>query len=179
MPPPAGLDFRFVRRAHKVILDGMLDRRPTMLRLRTLPLLLTLLTFITPCFLPAEEVRNLVVTKFVLARLEPANLSEQQLHAYHALAAKLRVEVAKLRREAAIDKEVIDRRDKSHRQLRDLKLDKDEYWTRLSVDAKFTPNQLDAFQVTEKLVNDFKRDAMALLTDEQRQELKKLGKRNQ
>jgi len=123
----------------------------------------------------AEEPRHLLVAKFTLARFEKVGLTEQQRAEFNRLSAQLRKEIDALRKQAGISKEVMARRDEVHRNLKGLKLKEDAYWKRLKTDADLTQAQLDAFAGTASRYQEFKRAALALLSDEQRSKLPKPG----
>jgi|GEM_PF-6965983 len=136
-------------------------------RFRTHSLVLLLLAlFAAPLY--AEEVKHLLVAKFLLARLETANLTPMQQTQFDKLSGTLRQEVEALRKEAGIDKEVMARRDEAHRALRGLKLDDDIYWGRLKKQAELNDPQWQAFKTTQEKFAAFKAEVNKMLTKEQR-----------
>ncbi|MEM7602517.1 MAG: hypothetical protein AAF357_14005 [Verrucomicrobiota bacterium] len=147
-----------------------------MIRLRPPILILTVALSIFSFFGFAAEPRKLLVTKFVLEKLEQADLTEDQLDAYGTLCHDLRLKVHSLREEVGISKEVIDARDKSHRELKGLSLSEEGYWKRLQAEADLSDEQVAAFQMTGELYAKFKVDANGLLTDEQKKRLRASGR---
>lgn len=116
----------------------------------------------------AEEVRHLLVAKFALQRLEPAGLTDEQEAKFNKLSADLRAEIDTLRSEVGIDKVVMARRDEAHRELKGLKLDEVEYWSRLQEMAALNEAQLAAFKLTQEKFDTFKNAVNGLLTVEQK-----------
>ena len=136
-------------------------------------LVLALFLALPPATLAADEPKHLLVAKFTLQRLEKVNLTPEQKTAFNSLSAQLRKDVDALRAKVGIDKEVMGRRDEAHRALKGLKLEDAEYWKRLQADASLSDDQLAAFKTTQEKFQVFKREANALLTDEQKALLKK------
>ncbi|MEM9280876.1 MAG: hypothetical protein AAGA96_03545 [Verrucomicrobiota bacterium] len=140
--------------------------------MNVLKILITGVLVATAATSQAEEVRHLLVAKFLLQRLEPAELTEAQMTEFNRLSAELRARIDQLRETTGISREVMERRDAAHRELKTLKLPADVYWERLQKDASLNEAQLKAFQKTQDQFDTFKQAAMELLTDEQRAHMK-------
>jgi len=120
------------------------------------------------------EVRHLLVATFLLARLEAVELTATQRNDFDVLSRELRREIDTLRATAGIDKLVMSRRDKAHRALKKLRLEPEDYWNKLKEKAALNDAQLQAFRKTQDRYQVFKSSVDALLTDVQRQSLKKI-----
>ncbi len=142
-------------------------------------LLILLFLFCLSPILHGEEVRHLMVAKFLLGRLEAVDLTDKQLAAYNQLSVDLRTEVDALRMRVGIDGDVMARRDKAHRELRDLKLEEGVYWSRLQKKAELTSEQLNAFQLTQEKFSQFKAEVDELLTAEQKRKKRNASRKKE
>jgi hypothetical protein len=124
----------------------------------------------------SAEVKHLYVAKLMLKRMEAVNLTDDQTASFNRLSADLRKRIDGLRARAGITKEIVQRRDEVYSQLKKSKVKGDELWSQLQKKANLTDAQRDVFKETQEQYGVFKKDAIKILTDEQRSQLPK-GKR--
>ena len=124
----------------------------------------------------SAEVKHLYVAKLLLKRMEAVKLTDDQTASFNRLSADLRKRIDGMRARAGITKEIVQRRDEVYSQLKKSKVKGDELWSQLQKKANLTDAQRDVFKETQEQYGVFKKDAIKILTDEQRSQLPK-GKR--
>lgn len=121
----------------------------------------------------SHPAKHLFSAKLLLRRLQPAGLTDQQLHTFDALSAEFSDSVHQMRAEVGITKDLIKRRDEVYSQLKQTSLTGDELWNTLQDKAELTDAQRDAFRETQRLSKQFRSNVLALLTETQRSRISK------
>ena len=123
-----------------------------------------------------EIVKHFYGAKLLLKRLEPVGMTAQQMKSFNNLSRDLTEHVTQLREKAGIDQAMIKRRDAVYSELKNSDLEADALWNALQSKMEISDAQRDAFRATKQAAAKFRKDALALLTNEQRAKMKKTKK---
>ncbi|MEM6692560.1 MAG: hypothetical protein AAF664_24235, partial [Planctomycetota bacterium] len=121
--------------------------------------------------------RHLLVTKRFEEYFEELGLSKQQRQEFDRLVLAHRRSVQALRERVGIDKAMVKLRDEVFSKGRSKGLVNRDLWAFVQTEAHFSDQQTEAFRVTLEWHDQFKSEAMHLLTQSQRSRFRSLKKR--
>jgi len=133
--------------------------------------------YLEPVIKPANEgdsFKHLFSAKLLLKRLEPAQLTAQQLESFNTLSRDFKERITKLRDKTGITPELIKQRDTAFSELKKTSLEGDDLWKSLQEKTNITDEQRDAFRESKAVSRKFRKDVLALLNEKQ---LAKIPKR--
>ncbi|MEM0898152.1 MAG: hypothetical protein AAGJ79_14845 [Verrucomicrobiota bacterium] len=143
--------------------------------------ILALALLVSPVLFPSaakanEEVKHLFTAKLLLARFEQLELTETQRNLFDKISQKLTTEVAAIRKSSGISKDDIKKRDEAYGPAK-KELQGEALWERVQQETGFSDQQIAGFRKTLVLARDFREEALAILTSEQKREFPKTRKR--
>ncbi|MEM7144726.1 MAG: Spy/CpxP family protein refolding chaperone [Verrucomicrobiota bacterium] len=147
------------------------------MKIVTLILLLTLTPL--PAAFSQEEPnkKNLYNVVLLMRRLEPINLTDEQSAQISTLNNQVIEEVHTIRENAGITKELILKRDEVYQELvKNGSVKADDFIPHLAERLNLTEAQAKAFADTVTAKSKYKQNVMAVLTDDQKAQLKKSKK---
>lgn len=153
------------------------------MRLKTILLFTFVSLFSLSASAQQKASEKLWMAKFLLIRLQPAELTDTQLQAIEKLSEETHQRVLQIRAETGITKEVMKNRDKIFNKLRDVdKLRGQALHTETAIQANLSKEATKGFEIMQDVKKEFTKTIMAMLTPEQKakyekgQKQKKIGK---
>ena len=118
--------------------------------------------------------QQLLITKRTQQKFELLGASDQQMVQLKKIGVAHRRAIADLRAKAGITKELIKRRDEAFAAAKQLNLKDDELWNRVQQQARLTDRQTEAFRLTLIQHQQYRTNALKILTAKQRTEFRKI-----